>query len=103
MELLFARRLKELRKEKEMTQVELGKCLGYGYTAIANYESGRNEPSLKDLIAICGILDVSADYLLGICDVRKPYVILEQKELDILYEEIEILVENYQRYLESKK
>ncbi len=61
----FRTRLKELRKEKKIIQTKLGKHLGYGYTAIANYESGRNEPSLDTLVQIANIFDVSIDYLLG--------------------------------------
>ena len=45
----FKDRLKALRKEKKLTQVKLGEMLNYGYTAIANYESGRNQPSISDL------------------------------------------------------
>ncbi len=66
----FSQRLKELRKEKKMTQVELGKMLNYGYTAIANYEKGRNHPSLVDIIKIANIFDVSVDYLIGNSDVK---------------------------------
>lgn len=53
-----------------MTQVELGSMLNYGYTTIANYENGRNHPSLKDIIRIANIFDVSVDYLIGNSDVR---------------------------------
>ncbi len=66
----FSQRLKELRKEKNLTQVELGSILNYGYTAIANYENGRNHPSLKDIIRIANIFDVSVDYLIGNSDVK---------------------------------
>ena len=52
----FSQRLKELRKEKNLTQVELGSMLNYGYTTIANYENGRNHPSLKDIIRIANII-----------------------------------------------
>lgn len=61
----FAKNLRVLRKERGVTQVRLGKALNYGYTAIANYESGRNEPSLDDLIRLAAFLDVSVDELLG--------------------------------------
>ena len=85
MELLFAKRLRELRKEKGFSQVELGERLGYGYTAISNYENGRNEPNLCDFIRICEILDVSADYLLGISEIRQSCAILERNDLVRLY------------------
>ena len=65
MELLFAKRLKELRLAKKMTQANLAEVLNYGYTAIANYEAGKNQPSYKDLLTISEYFDVSVDYLLG--------------------------------------
>ena len=61
----FAKNLKRFRKSKKLTQTELGKMLNYGSTAIANYESGRNEPSFDILIRLSEILNVSLDYLLG--------------------------------------
>ncbi len=71
----FKDRLKMLRKEHRYTQVKLGEMLNYGYTAIANYESGRNQPSIPDLKKIASIFNVSMDYLLGVNDIRHPYVI----------------------------
>lgn len=62
----FAKNLKHFRKQKKYSQMELAKELNYGYTAIANYESGRNEPSLDDLVRLAGILDVSLDELVGV-------------------------------------
>lgn len=69
----FKDRLKALRKEKGLTQVKLGALLNYGYTAIANYESGRNQPGIADLKKIASIFDVSLDYLLGVTDLRRSY------------------------------
>lgn len=66
----FQERLKELRKEKGLTQRKLAEKLNYGYTAIANYESGRNQPKLQDLVRLADALDTSLDYLVGISDVR---------------------------------
>ena len=62
----FAKNLRKYRKQKGITQVKLGKMLDYGYTAIANYESGRNEPSLDTLMRPAEALDVSVDELLGV-------------------------------------
>ena len=61
----FARNLRRYRKEQGFSQVELGKRVNYGYTAIANYESGRNEPSFDTLIELARILGVTTDDLLG--------------------------------------
>lgn len=59
MKTIFAQNLRKYRKICGMTQKTLAKELHYSHTAIANYESGRNEPSLSD------ILGVSTDALLG--------------------------------------
>ena len=61
----FAKNLRQFRKEKGYTQIELAKMINYGYTAIANYESTRNEPSLDTLIELARILDVTTDELIG--------------------------------------
>ena len=62
----FAKNLKRFRKQKGYSQQKLAKALDYGYTAIANYESGRNEPSLDALVILAYTLDVSVDELLGV-------------------------------------
>ncbi len=69
----FKERLRMLRKEFGFTQEELAKRLNYGYTAISNYESGRNEPSISDLKKIADCFQVSMDYLLCVSDIRNPY------------------------------
>ena len=101
MKLHFAKRLRELRKEKGFSQVHLGELLGYGYTAISSYETGRNEPSFTDLIRICKILDVSADYILGISDIRKPYVVLDKAELICLHNRAMELARECRRHLQE--
>jgi len=70
----FKDRLKALRKEFNMQQRDLAKILNYGSTAISNYESGRNEPSISDLTKIAECFNVSLDYLLCVNDIRNPYV-----------------------------
>lgn len=66
----FKSRLRQLRNEARLTQAQLAKELNYGYTAIANYESGRNQPSIEGLIKLSQVFHVSVDYLLGTTDSR---------------------------------
>ena len=70
----FKERLKILRKAKNKTQGDIAQVLNYGYTAISNYESGRNEPSIADLKKIAQYFDVSMDYLLCVNDIKNPYL-----------------------------
>ena len=68
----FNVRLRRLRQKNHLTQSELGQILGLKPTAISNYESNRNEPSLDKLIALSKYFDVSCDYLLGVTDAYLP-------------------------------
>ena len=69
----FHQKLRMLRKEKKLSQVEVGEILHYGYTAISNYENGRNEPTLTDLCRIADFFDVSTDFLLGRTEDRQSH------------------------------
>lgn len=62
----LAKKLKELRTEKGLSQSEVSKALGLTRNAFTNYENGYREPSLDTLKKICELFAVSADYLLGL-------------------------------------
>ena len=59
---------REVLAENGISQNALAKKLFMSQTIINNYCTGKREPSLDTLIAICKVLDVSADYLLGLVD-----------------------------------
>lgn len=61
----FAKKLRTLRKARGLSQTDLAHVLHYGYTAIGNYECGRNEPCLDDLIRLADFFEVTTDELLG--------------------------------------
>lgn len=66
----FKDRLKELRKNYNMTQEELANRLGIVRTAITNYETGRTSPDPETLSIIANILNTTTDYLLGRTDIN---------------------------------
>ena len=67
----FGKRLRTLRKEKDLTQKELGKMIGVGRTTISEYESGKIVPRQDGLVKLAEILDVTVDYLTGNHEVRE--------------------------------
>lgn len=75
----FKNRLKELRKEFEMTQQDLANKIGIVRTAIANYETGRTIPDSETLSIIAKIFKTTMDYLLGNSDIRNPYLVKEDE------------------------
>ena len=61
----IGRFIAELRKEKEMTQIDLANKLGITDRAISKWENGRGMPDLSLLTPLCEILDVSINELLS--------------------------------------
>jgi transcriptional regulator with XRE-family HTH domain len=68
----FAENLKNLRKEKNLTQSDLAEKLFTSPQTISRWESGDGEPSLDLLISLTEILDVSADRLISGKSVPEP-------------------------------
>lgn len=65
---IFCERLKELRKEENLTQKELADKLNTTNSSVCDWECGRTEPDLSTLVKIADYFDVCADYLLGRTD-----------------------------------
>lgn len=68
---IFARRVKELRKEKGKKQNEMAEYLGVTLRAYQYYESATNYPNIPGLLKLADFFDVSTDYLLGRSQERK--------------------------------
>jgi Predicted transcriptional regulators len=64
----FGEKLKAVRKSKRLTQLELSRRLEVSKGTISAYEQNLSYPSIETLVKLCGILDTSSDYLLGISD-----------------------------------
>ena len=63
-------RIRQLRRQKNMTQQEVGQALGVGNTAVSMYENGRRSLDDKTIRNLCALFGCSADYLLGLSDYR---------------------------------
>ena len=61
----FGERLRELRKEKGLNQIELAKSVGVGKSIISLWETNECEPTLSKLIALSDFFGVTLDYLAG--------------------------------------
>lgn len=58
-------RIKQLRTDMEMKQIDLAKRLNVRQTTISNWENGKTEPDSATLQKLAEIFDVSVDYILG--------------------------------------
>jgi transcriptional regulator with XRE-family HTH domain len=68
MENNFGYRLKELRVENNIGQVELAKAINVSKGIISLWENGLREPKLSNLIALAKFFRVSIDFLAGLED-----------------------------------
>ena len=66
MEISLGKRLKELRKERGLTQKEVAEALGIHSVTYLHYEKGQHEPPLSLLADMAKFYGESVDYLLGI-------------------------------------
>lgn len=62
----FGERLALARKEKGYTQEQLASLIGIAKSTLTGYEKGNREPDILKIKKIVDILDIDADYLLGI-------------------------------------
>lgn len=65
---VFTVRLKEARQEKGWTQKQLAETINTTDDSIFSWEKGRSQPSIELLRKLCKVLEVSADYLIGLTD-----------------------------------
>lgn len=63
--MIIGERLKIARKQKNMSQQQLGDLLGVSKVSICGYENGVRIPTIENFIQLLDILNLSADYLLG--------------------------------------
>ena len=61
----FSERLKDLRRQAGLTQVDVEEKLGISQPAYASWERGVKKPTQENLVKIAQILNVSVDYLVG--------------------------------------
>lgn len=64
------KRLRDLIKERNITQDELSKAVGVSRGSIGQYANGDSTPKYDALIAIAKYFNTSTDYLLGLSDSR---------------------------------
>ena len=68
----YARRLRDLRTDRELSQIQIAVVLGTTKTQVGKNERGEQEMPIRHLITLCNYYGVSADYVLGLPEGR-PY------------------------------
>lgn len=58
-------RLKELREERNLSQLDVANAIGTSQTNIGRWEKDKNEPSSGYIIKLANFFGVTTDFLLG--------------------------------------
>ena len=89
---LLGKRIKSLRKEKGLTQEELGKRINVTKVSICCYEKDNRVPTLETLLALADVFNVDINYFLG----NDEYIVAENSDkygISVATEEIEFIKE----------
>lgn len=109
----FAWNLKKLRSEMDLTQGELAGKIGVSQKTLSSWETGRTEPNIGEVIAICNTLGCTMEKITGIRshdinDVTFEDLIakmrsLSLKELSDLHREMERIADEKKRIDEMER
>ncbi len=83
----FPERLKSVREQRGMSQLDLAQKAGLQPTAISHFETGSRSPSFDNLRKLADALSVNTDYLLG----RSEETALAGPKADSLFRDVEKL------------
>ena len=84
-------RIKDLREDMNLRQIDVAQKTGIDQRTLSNYETGKTNPDSYAIIKLAEFYGVTCDYLLGVSDVNRmgnagAYGEIEQirKHLDTL-------------------
>lgn len=67
-----AKRIRELREDKDMTQTQIAKILNTSQTVYSRYERNERDLPIDYLYTLCVFYNVSPEYIIGFTDTPKP-------------------------------
>lgn len=64
--------IRELREDSDKKQSEIAAVLHTTQQVYSRYENGVNEMPVRHLRTLCRYYQVTADYILGLCEEKRP-------------------------------
>lgn len=104
----FSERLKKLRKDAGLTQVDVSSKLGISQPAYASWERGVKKPTQENLVKIAQVLNVSVDYLVGnseekLDELNNIELLFRMNSKGLTEEEKEIFKKELIEFMEERK
>ena len=66
-------RLRDLREDKDLTQIQCARIAYISKNSYIRYENGERIPPLDTIVKFAKYYDVSIDYIAKLTDVKEPY------------------------------
>lgn len=88
-------RIKELREDRDLRQMDVAQQVGTDYRTISNYETGKTNPDSFAIIKLADFFGVTCDYLLGVSERN----IFNENDVISEIEEIKKRLEHIQKFL----
>ena len=63
-------RIKDLREDRDLRQLDVAQAVGIDQRSLSNYETGKTNPDSETVIKLAKFFGVTCDYLLGVSDVN---------------------------------
>ena len=91
-------RLKQARKNKKLTQMQLAELIGAKHNSISNWENDQNRPDPDTISLLCGVLEIDPNWLLA--DIVSSTPMNNPEIYSHIHGEIEYLSEDAKKELE---
>ena len=63
-------RIKDLREDRDLRQLDVAQAVGIDQRSLSNYETGKTNPDSETVIKLASFFGVTCDYLLGVSNVN---------------------------------
>lgn len=70
--MIYAQRIRALREDKDLKQIDIAKILGTTQQYYGQYEIGKRQLPIEHLMKLCLFYNVTADYIMGFTDEQRP-------------------------------
>ena len=90
-------RIKDLREDRDLRQVDVANATGIDQRSLSNYETGKTNPDSETIIKLARFFGVSCDYLLGVTEqnlISNQAIVKELSDVRRRLEEIQRHLQN---------
>ena len=91
-------RIRELREDRDLRQIDVTNAVGIDQKTLSNYETGKTNPDAYAIVALAEFFGVTCDYLLGVTERNLANID------DILHEleDIKARIDTVEKYLRKQ-